>query len=67
MNNNEAIVIGWINKGKSADCGETMKKQLMIKKLEELGVKCHQIDFKNWRRHPRDRGQVGVPPLRLYF
>ena len=52
MNNQEAIVIGWINKGKPADCGETMKNQLMIKKLEELGVNCHQIDFKNWRKHP---------------
>ena len=52
MTNKEAIVIGWINKGKPADCGETMKNQLMIQKLEELGVKCHQIDFKNWRRHP---------------
>lgn len=48
----EAIVIGWINKDKPADCGETMKNQLMIKKLEELGVTCRQIDFKNWRKHP---------------
>ena len=35
---NKAIVIGWINKGKPADCGETMKNQLMIHRLEELGV-----------------------------
>ena len=49
---NEAIVIGWINKGKPADCGETMKNQLMIHRLEELGVKCRCVDFKNWRRHP---------------
>lgn len=49
---NEAIVIGWINKGKPADCGETMKNQLMIKRLQELGVKCRQIDFKNWKKHP---------------
>lgn len=52
MNSNEAIVIGWINTGKPADCGETMKNQLMIQKLEELGVKCRQVDFKNWRKHP---------------
>ena len=52
MEKGEAIVIGGVNTGKPADCGETMKNQLMIKKLEELGVKCHQIDFKNWRRHP---------------
>lgn len=49
---NEAIIIGWINKGKPADCGETMKNQLMIHKLEELGVKCRCVDFKNWKRHP---------------
>lgn len=49
---NEAIIIGWINKGKPADCGETMKNQLMIRKLKELGVHCRLIDLKNWRRHP---------------
>ena len=49
---NKAIIIGWINKGKPADCGETMKNQLMIQKLEELGVKCYLADFKNWRKHP---------------
>lgn len=49
---NEIIIIGWINKGKPADCGETMKNQLMIQKLEELGVKCYLADFKNWRKHP---------------
>lgn len=48
----EAIIIGWINKGNPADCGETMKNQLMIKKMKELGIKCHLIDFKNWRKHP---------------
>lgn len=30
MSKSEAIIIGWINKGKPADCGETMKNQLMI-------------------------------------
>ena len=52
MSKSEAIIIGWINKGKPADCGETMKNQLMIRKLEELGIRCRQIDFKNWKRHP---------------
>lgn len=52
IDKNEAIVIGWINTGKPADCGETMKNQLMIQKLESLGVKCRQVDFKNWRKHP---------------
>lgn len=49
---NEIIIIGWINKGKPADCGETMKNQLMIQKLEKLGVKCYLADFKNWHKHP---------------
>ncbi len=49
---NKAIIIGWINKNKLADCGETMKNQLMIQKLKELGVKCYLVDFKNWRKHP---------------
>lgn len=50
--NKEAIVIGWINAGKQADCGETMKNQLLIKKLESMGVLCRLIDFKNWKKQP---------------
>ena len=52
MKNKEAIVVGWINTGKPADCGETMKNQLLIQKLESMNVHCHLIDFKNWRKHP---------------
>lgn len=52
MKNKSAIVIGWINTGKPADCGETMKNQLMIQKLEELGVHCYQVDFKGWKKRP---------------
>lgn len=48
----DVIFVGWINKGKPADCGETMKNQLCINKLEELGVYCRQMDFKNWKKHP---------------
>ena len=48
----EAIVIGWVNKGKGAVCGETMKNQLMIGKLESLGVDCRVMDFYRWRSHP---------------
>lgn len=48
----DAIIIGWINSGKPADCGETMKNQLLIQKLESLGVRCTQIDFKNWKKRP---------------
>lgn len=44
--------VGWIRKGRPADCGETMKNQLLISKLEELGVKVRQMDFKDWRKHP---------------
>lgn len=52
MKRNEAIVLGWINKGKAADCGETFKNQVLIQQLEKLGVKCWQMDFKHWRWHP---------------
>ena len=48
----EAIIVGWINKGKPADCGETMKNQLIIEKLENMGVHCLIVDFKGWRKHP---------------
>ena len=47
----KVIFVGWINKGKPADCGETMKNQLCIQKLEEFGIDCMQMDFKNWRKH----------------
>ena len=46
------IFLGWIRKGKPADCGETMKNQLLIHRIEKLGVKCRQVDFKDWRKHP---------------
>ena len=49
---NEAIFIGWINTGKLADCGETMKNQLLIQKLKKMGIRCRLADFKNWRKHP---------------
>ncbi len=48
----KVIVIGWINKGKPADCGETMKNQLMIQKLIDLGITCYPIDFKGWKKRP---------------
>lgn len=48
----EVIIVGWLNKGKLADCGETMKNQLIISKLEEMGIKCHKVDFKGWKKHP---------------
>lgn len=48
----EAIIVGWINKGKAADCGETMKNQLIIDKLEKMGTHCYIVDFKGWRKRP---------------
>lgn len=48
----EVTIVGWINVGKPADCGETMKNQLLIRKLEREGLTCNLVDFKNWRRHP---------------
>ena len=49
---NKVLVLGWTNKGKPADCGETMKNQLLIAKLRQMGVECTELDFKNWKRHP---------------
>ena len=40
----EAIIIGWVNHKHPAVCGETMKNQLMINKLEENGIKCLVMD-----------------------
>ena len=48
----EAIIVGWIDSGRRADNGETMKNQLLIKRLGELGVRCREMDFKGWRRRP---------------
>lgn len=52
MKQPSATVVGWINTNKAADCGETMKNQLLIQKLQSLGVTCHQIDFKGWKKRP---------------
>ena len=48
----KVIFVGWIRRGKPADCGETMKNQLLISKLEELGVLVRQMDFKGWKKRP---------------
>lgn len=56
----EVIFVGWINKGKPADCGETMKNQLCIQRLENFGINCLQMDFKNWRKHPWVLAQLGI-------
>lgn len=52
MANSKVVFVGWILKGKLADCGETMKNQLLIRKLEELGVSVRQTDFKGWKKRP---------------
>lgn len=52
MAKNKIIFVGWIRKGRPADCGETMKNQLLISKLEELGVLVRQMDFKGWKKRP---------------
>lgn len=46
------ILVGWIRKGQPADCGETMKNQILVRRMEELGVRCRQMDFKGWKRRP---------------
>lgn len=53
MKKKSIIIIGWINYGKPAVCGETMKNQLCIKKLESYGIRCHLADFYKWKKHPQ--------------
>lgn len=51
-NKKGVIIVGWIDRGNIPDNGETVKNQLMITRLQELGVRCRQMDFKRWKRHP---------------
>lgn len=50
---NEVIIIGWVNYRKPAVCGETMKNQLLINRLEQLGLNCYVMDFYKWRKRPQ--------------
>lgn len=47
----KVIYLGWIKAGSVADDGESMKNQLCISRLEELGVKCYKIDTYHWKKH----------------
>ena len=45
MRKKEAIVVGWINTGKPADCGETMKNQLQYQhhQLQNILIRYHLV------------------------
>jgi glycosyltransferase involved in cell wall biosynthesis len=49
---NSVTIIGWLRTGKPADCGESIKNRILINRLEELGVRCREIDFKQWKKRP---------------
>lgn len=46
------ILIGAINKGKIATCGETIKNQLLLERFEEIYDKVITVDTINWRKRP---------------
>ena len=46
------IFVGWINFNGKSQGGETMKNQLLIERLRQLGLKCLLVDFYKWKRHP---------------
>lgn len=47
-----AILLGFVRVGGKPVCGETMKNQQLLSRLESLGVKCYVADFFGWRKHP---------------
>lgn len=45
-------MLGFVRVGGKPVCGETMKNQQLLRRLEALGVKCYVADFFGWRKHP---------------
>jgi len=52
MKKDKIILIGAINKGSIATCGETMKNQLFVKRFDELFDKVITVDTFNWTKRP---------------
>ena len=52
MTKNKIILIGAIRKGKTPNCGETMKNQLFIKRYKELFDEVKTVDTLNWQKRP---------------
>lgn len=49
---NKIILVGAINEGGVATCGETMKNQLFVKRFNELFDKVITVDTINWKKRP---------------
>lgn len=47
-----AIILGWINEGNIAQCGETVKNQHIISQLNKFGIEVITLDFFHWKRRP---------------
>lgn len=52
MSTKKIILVGFIHKGHVPSGGETMKNQLFITRLMELGLDVIPVDFYGWRKHP---------------
>lgn len=52
MKKNKLIVVGAINEGGVATCGETMKNQLFVKKFKELFDEVITVDTLHWQKRP---------------
>lgn len=52
MNRDKIIVIGAINEGRAATCGETAKNQIFISRFRELFSTVITVDTLNWKRRP---------------
>lgn len=47
-----AMLLGWVNYGHQAQCGETVKNQYILDRLRKCGVDVIVLDFYRWKRHP---------------
>ena len=52
MRKNKIILVGAINEGGVATCGETMKNQLFVKRFKELFDMVITVDTINWKKRP---------------
>ena len=52
MKKNKVILVGAVNKGKTATCGETAKNQILFSRFRELFDKIICVDTLNWKRRP---------------
>ena len=52
MKKNKLIVVGAINEGGVATCGETIKNQLFVKRFKELFDEVITVDTLHWQKRP---------------